>query len=49
MDNFELRKRQEKVERSIASFLDKYFYSQPIFTETNKKLYLTCNLDKVEF
>ena len=36
MDNFELRKRQEKVERSIASFLDKHFYNQSIFTDVHR-------------
>lgn len=36
MDNFELRKKQEKVERSIASFLDKHFYNQSMFTEVHR-------------
>lgn len=36
MDNFELRRRQEKVEHSIASFLDKHFYKQSIFTEAKR-------------
>lgn len=36
MDNFELRKRQEKVEKSIASFLDKHFYNQSMFTDVHR-------------